>query len=654
MPNPYVVSLDQQELKVKTYYRRGSGASAARADLPPARGTSARVRSEARGGRRGPRGAGHARPRSTSSSAVRGAIAACAGSSGSGIRLTTREEADRIRERGRDARGLDRRGGPRRRSASTSSSKVSTAGVAAHHAGMLPVFKETVEELFEEGLVKVVFATETLSLGINMPAKTVVIEDLWKFQGERHELLTPGEYTQLTGRAGRRGIDAAGPCGRRLPTPGAVRTGRGPRRDADVRPDLVVPALVQHGREPRPELLARASAPPVERLVRTVPRRSWGRRARAREGTPPRGARGVPREHGVPPRRLRRVLAPRREGQRSSATTIDAVASVPATTRSASRSPRCDPARSSTCRGPREAGSPSWSPAAKASPRCSRRTADSSGSPAKDFEEPPTVLTRIPLPRSGSARSSRYRRDVASALVSLRVKAPKRSRNGRAADPKVEKEAARSRPSRRTHPCHTCPERAKHERWAARASQLERQLAGVERRIRVRTETLARRFDRVLAVLQDLGYVDGWATTDKGGRLARIYGEGDVLVGELLAGGLLEDLSPPEVAALISTVVYEASERNPLPGHMPTAVSAGAIRGPPAALAARAPHRRRTSGAALSRARGRVRDPGVPLGRGKAARGRACAKPRWPREISCGTASSSWTCSARSRRSPNP
>jgi hypothetical protein len=71
---------------------------------------------------------------------------------------------------------------------------------------MLPVFKETVERLFQQGLVKVVFATETLSLGINMPARTVVIEDLWKFSGERHELLTPGEYTQLTGRAGRRGI----------------------------------------------------------------------------------------------------------------------------------------------------------------------------------------------------------------------------------------------------------------------------------------------------------------------------------------------------------------------------------------------------------------------------------------------------------------
>ena len=126
-----------------------------------------------------------------------------------GIRLTTEEEAERIRgfaemrvawmdEDDLRALGFD------------AFVEALAAGVAAHHAGMLPVFKETVEELFEAGLVKLVFATETLSLGINMPARSVVIEDLWKFSGERHELLTPGEYTQLTGRAGRRGIDEIG------------------------------------------------------------------------------------------------------------------------------------------------------------------------------------------------------------------------------------------------------------------------------------------------------------------------------------------------------------------------------------------------------------------------------------------------------------
>src|SRR5690606_36112843 len=83
-------------------------------------------------------------------------------------------------------------------------------GIAAHHAGLLPAFKETVEELFVRGLVKVVFATETLALGINMPARTVVLERLVKYNGESHVDLTPGEYTQLTGRAGRRGIDVEG------------------------------------------------------------------------------------------------------------------------------------------------------------------------------------------------------------------------------------------------------------------------------------------------------------------------------------------------------------------------------------------------------------------------------------------------------------
>lgn len=85
-----------------------------------------------------------------------------------------------------------------------------TRGIAAHHAGLIPAFKETVEELFQRRLLKVVFATETLALGVNMPARTVVVERLEKFNGEARVPITPGEYTQLTGRAGRRGIDVEG------------------------------------------------------------------------------------------------------------------------------------------------------------------------------------------------------------------------------------------------------------------------------------------------------------------------------------------------------------------------------------------------------------------------------------------------------------
>ena len=127
----------------------------------------------------------------------------------SGVRLTTAEERDEIRwivdERCRTLRDEDlavlgywqwRENLER--------------GIAAHHAGLLPAFKEVVEELFQRKLVKVVFATETLALGINMPARTVVLEKLEKFNGEARVPITPGEYTQLTGRAGRRGIDIEG------------------------------------------------------------------------------------------------------------------------------------------------------------------------------------------------------------------------------------------------------------------------------------------------------------------------------------------------------------------------------------------------------------------------------------------------------------
>ena len=138
-------------------------------------------------------------------------------------------------------------------------------------------------------------------------------------------------------------------------------------------------------------------------------------------------------------------------------------------------------------------------------------------------------------------------------------------------NPKVEREAARLEALADAHPCRRCPERAKHERWAGRAAELQRRLGGVERRIRVRTETLARQFDRVLSVLRALGYVEGWELTTKGTTLTRIYGEGDLLVGEALESGLLDDLRPSEVVALLSAVIYEGRERIPLSGEMPTA-----------------------------------------------------------------------------------
>jgi ATP-dependent RNA helicase HelY len=126
-----------------------------------------------------------------------------------GIRLTTRDERDEIRHViHRAVKGLDEDElavlGVRAWISGLE------RGIAAHHAGLLPQFKSAVEELFQRRLVKLVFATETLALGINMPARSVTIERLDKYNGEQRVALTSGEYTQLTGRAGRRGIDHEG------------------------------------------------------------------------------------------------------------------------------------------------------------------------------------------------------------------------------------------------------------------------------------------------------------------------------------------------------------------------------------------------------------------------------------------------------------
>ena len=83
-------------------------------------------------------------------------------------------------------------------------------GIGFHHAGLLPVLKQLVEVLFSRGLMQVVFATDTLALGVNMPARSVVIGRMRKWDGRRRRILIPNEFQQMAGRAGRRGMDAFG------------------------------------------------------------------------------------------------------------------------------------------------------------------------------------------------------------------------------------------------------------------------------------------------------------------------------------------------------------------------------------------------------------------------------------------------------------
>ncbi|MEX0753915.1 MAG: DEAD/DEAH box helicase [Actinomycetota bacterium] len=564
-PNPYVVSIEEPEVRSKQYRRRGGG-------------VYHQQRSRPREGHRRvyvPR-----REEVVEVLADEGMVpaiyfvfsrAGCDRSVqwilDSGIQLTSQTERVRIREVAEQrAAWIDEDDLEALRFWTFLEGAM--AGVAAHHAGMLPVFKETVEHLFGQGLIKMIFATETLSLGINMPAKTVVIEDLWKFQGERHELLTPGEYTQLTGRAGRRGIDEIGHAvvvyQRQVPferVAGLAAT-RTYELRSSFRPsyNMAVNLVRNYSPDEAHHLLNSSFAQFLaDRGVVTLERQLERDKAFL-EGyrEQMRCDRGDFAEYWSLRDQAQQIREKARKGFESQRQ--DAVREAVAKLRPGEviYVPRAKRRGLAVVLSSREGR-----PTVLTSDRRYFRVS------ARDFTEPPTVLTRVQLPRSGNARSARYRRDVAAQLVALNVRPP-RSGTGHV-DGKAERDAVRLDKRAAEHPCHACPDRTEHERWAARATGLTRQIEGVERRIRARTETLGRQFDRVLAVLEELGYVDGFAMLPKGAVLARIYGEGDVLISEAISEGLLEGLSASEAAAVVSTVVYESRERVPRIGEMPTA-----------------------------------------------------------------------------------
>ncbi|MFI9310127.1 DEAD/DEAH box helicase [Streptomyces triculaminicus] len=446
-------------------------------------------------------------------------------------------------------------------------------GIAAHHAGMLPTFKEVVEELFVKGLVKAVFATETLALGINMPARTVVLEKLVKWNGEQHADITPGEYTQLTGRAGRRGIDIEGHAvvlWQRAMDPAALAGLAGTRTyplRSSFKPsyNMAVNLVSQFGRHRSRELLETSFAQfqadkSVVGISRQVQKNEEGL-AGYREAIE--CHLGDFEEYA----RLRRDLKDREtELAKQGAVQRRAAASaalerlkpgdvihVP-TGKYAGLAlvldPGVAPARTDHHRGYDHHEGPR--PLVLTAERQVKRLA------SIDFPVPVEPLERMRIPRSFNPRSPQSRRDLASAL---RTKAghldPGRQRRSRgaAAD---DTEIARLRTALRAHPCHGCDEREDHARWAERYHRLQRDTRQLERRIEGRTNTIARTFDRICALLTELGYLHGDEVTENGRRLARLYGELDLLASECLRDGVWDGLKPAELAACASALVYEA------------------------------------------------------------------------------------------------
>ena len=521
-----------------------------------------------------------------------------------GLRLTTPEEAEAIT------------GIAERRTADIPESDLPVLGygewltglqrgIAAHHAGLLPSFKEVVEELFESGLVRAVFATETLALGINMPARTVVIERLDKWNGETHAALTAGEYTQLTGRAGRRGIDVEGHAvvlWHPGMDPAAVAGLAGTRTyplNSSFRPsyNMAVNLVGQVGLERAAALLESSFAQfQADRAVVGIARQARRSRQVLAEETVS-CDRGDFAEYA----RLRRELSDL-EGaaarQRSSVRRAEALRSLQALRRG-------DIIRVS---GGRRAGiavvlDPGLSAAGRK--EASRRGARGGGGPraatpdgshqdasplplvltvgrqvkrlsAADFPEPATVLDRVRIPGAFSARSPRARRDLASTVRNkLAGQAAGNRGEGRGAGQSPDDagvsyragagqsradqpEIAHLRRRLRQHPCHACPDREDHARQAERYVRLEREVEQLEAAVAGRTHVIARTFQRVCAVLGRLGYLKGDTVTPDGRRLADLYTELDLLAAECLRRDLWDGLDPAELAACVSALTFEA------------------------------------------------------------------------------------------------
>jgi ATP-dependent RNA helicase HelY len=428
------------------------------------------------------------------------------------------------------------------------------AGFAAHHAGMVPPFKEVVEQCFAAALVKVVFATETLSLGINMPARSVVIEKLTKFTGERHEPLTPGEYTQLTGRAGRRGIDDVGyavvlwsPFVPFDQVAGLAST-RTYALSSSFRPtyNMAANLVRRYSASEAHHLLNlsfaqyRADADVVR--LETQLERTTKLLEEARTGAT--CERGDVEEY-------RRLLGERHRRPSPAAEVPEALF-------------RLKPGDVILVPGARSGGRVAVLATSQ------RRGGDVRirGLTVErrlltlgpgDFDVPPRSVGKVELPTPYAPNNTGFRRAVAHALTKARLHPD--------AETSIHRRRERDNGDAARHPVAACPDAAAHVRAAERAARLAGDMERLERRIRGRTESLARQFDRVLRVLEAWGYVEGWALTEAGERLARLYHESDLLVAEAVEAGLFDGLDPAAVAGLASVFTYET--RGPGPGPAP-------------------------------------------------------------------------------------
>lgn len=436
------------------------------------------------------------------------------------------------------------------------------AGIAAHHAGLIPLFKEVVEQLFSAGLVKVVYATETLALGINMPARSVVLEKLVKWDGEGHKDLTAGEYTQLTGRAGRRGIDVEGHAivvehrGFDAAALARLASKRTYPLISSFQPsyNMAVNLVATAGPDRARELLELSFAQfQADRSV-------VGQAAKVREID---GVLAGYREAAQCDRGDFMVYAGLRE--RLGRSQKEAAQRSKRARREATAATLAGLERGQVVRigagkhtGLAVIVEPDADPLA---PRPHAVTAKgrSARLAVADLHRGLEVVGTVKVPRKFNVRDAQWRKTLGAMAADYRPV------EGGAAPAAVEGDDSASpvaglRAEIERHPCHACPERETHARWAERYFRTLRDKDRLTGQISRATGSIARVFDRRCDVLEQLGYLDrstpDWRVTQSGEMLRWVFAETDLVIGECLRRGVWDGLGAPHLAAVVSTLIY--------------------------------------------------------------------------------------------------
>ncbi len=491
-----------------------------------------------------------------------------------GVRLTSTEQAQRITALVREH--TDWLSGPERLVLGYEPwLEALQRGVACHHAGMLPVFKQVVEQLFTQGLIQVVFATETLALGINMPARSVVLERLVKFNGQEHLDLTPGEYTQLTGRAGRRGIDIEGhavvqwsPGVSPQAVAGLASTRTYPLRSSFAPTyNMAVNLLARLSFEQARQLLETSFAQfqadqQVVGLATTVKKlRAQAETARSQLRCPAPGDAACGTQDLVEYAQLYQKWQ-RADQQASRAahalTRTDVEAGLRAlrigdvVVLSAGRRPGLAVVVTPADPHPDQPARPLVVTAGRQARRISQ----------VDVGQQVQVVGRVRVPRHANPRNPAQRRDLASTLRASGLRPPPAQRHEPAPQESSDHTVKELLDQVRAHRCHRCRHRREHLALIKRYHTLHQQIDSLTQRMNRDTGSIARRFDRICALLEQLGYVQTRAervqVSAEGARLARLYGERDLLVAHCLRQGTWLGLEPAALVACVSGMVYQS------------------------------------------------------------------------------------------------